>query len=234
MIAALALADQGFPVHLVERDSCLGGNLRNVFYFEGPGDPRAFLESTVARIAANLRITVHLSTELAQTTGFVGNFASRLTDGTELRHGVTIVATGAQEFRDSTHGLGTDARVVTQQQFEQQLANGSDVPQSVVMLQCVGPAERYCGRLCCTTALKNALRLKAANPLATITVLYKDIRTYGFKERVYTEARRQGIRFIRYEDEHPPTVETGDGPLIVRTRDPSSASTWNCAPKCSC
>jgi heterodisulfide reductase subunit A-like polyferredoxin len=220
MVAALALADQGFPVHLVERDSCLGGNLRNVFYFEGPGDPRAFLQSTVARIAANPRITVHLTSELAQTTGFLGNFTSRLTDGTELRHGVTIVATGAQEFRDGTHGLGTDARIVTQQQFEQQLANGSDVPQSVVMLQCVGPAERYCGRLCCTTALKNALRLKSANPGATITVLYKDIRTYGFKERVYTEARRQGIRFVRYDDEHPPTVETGDGPLIVRARDP--------------
>jgi heterodisulfide reductase subunit A-like polyferredoxin len=89
-----------------------------------------------------------------------------------------------------------------------------------VMLQCVGPAERYCGRLCCTTALKNALRLKTANPGATITVLYKDIRTYGFKERVYTEARSQGVRFVRYEDEHPPTVETADGPLIIRARDP--------------
>jgi heterodisulfide reductase subunit A-like polyferredoxin len=74
------------------------------------------------------------------------------------------------------------------------------------MIQCVGPAEKYCGRMCCTTALKNALRLKALNPAAEVTIVYKDIRTYGFKERLYTEARRQGVRFIRYDAEHPPRL----------------------------
>jgi len=75
------------------------------------------------------------------------------------------------------------------------------------MIQCVGPAEKYCGRICCATAFKNALRLKALNPKAEVTILYRDIRAYGFKERLYTEARRQGVRFIRYDFDRRPVVE---------------------------
>jgi len=84
--------------------------------------------------------------------------------------------------------------------------------QSIVMIQCVGPAEKYCGRICCATAFKNALRLKAVNPRADITILYRDIRAYGFKERLYTEARRAGVRFIRYDFDHKPVVEIQNPP----------------------
>jgi heterodisulfide reductase subunit A len=78
---------------------------------------------------------------------------------------------------------------------------------SVVMIQCVGPGEKFCARLCCSTALKNALKIKELNPQAEVTILYRDIRTYGFKERLYTEARRAGVRFIRFDFDHKPTVE---------------------------
>ncbi|MEK9162433.1 MAG: 4Fe-4S binding protein, partial [Chloroflexota bacterium] len=219
MTAALSLADQGYPVHLVERDSQLGGNLRNVFYTAAQvqtsnsklqNDPQVFLRETIQRVIQNPLITVHLSSELDSTTGFLGNFVSRLSDGTEIKHGVTIVATGGKEYRGDEYEYGKDPRVVTQQQFESLLANSQSVFRipnfSVAMIQCVGPAEKYCGRLCCTTALKNALKLKSLNPNAEITILYKDIRTYGFKERFYTEARRVGVRFIRY-DEQKPIVE---------------------------
>ena len=78
------------------------------------------------------------------------------------------------------------------------------------MIQCVGPAEKYCARICCTVALKNALALKEHNPDAQITILYKDIRTYGFTERLYTQAREQGVLFVRYDDEHKPEVASGE------------------------
>jgi len=98
----------------------------------------------------------------------------------------------------------------------------------VVMIQCVGPAEKYCARICCTTALKNALMLKRLDPGANVTVLYRDIRTYGFKERLYTEARRAGVRFVRYDFDRKPQVthdsgerSTGAVPgLQVRVREP--------------
>ncbi|MBI3761367.1 MAG: FAD-dependent oxidoreductase [Chloroflexi bacterium] len=218
MTAALSLAEQGFAAHLVERNSELGGNLRNVFYTseisnsesQTSNDPQAFLRDLIGRVSENPLVMVHLNAELSDTTGFVGNFVSRLTDGAEIRHGVTIVATGGKEYRGDEYLYGQDGRVKTQQEFEALLANPqSEIGnlQSVVMIQCVGPAERYCGRLCCTTALKNALRLKALNPKADVTILYTDIRTYGFKERLYTEARRQGVRFIRYEFDRRPDVE---------------------------
>jgi heterodisulfide reductase subunit A-like polyferredoxin len=153
------------------------------------------------------------------------------------------VATGGKEYRGEEYGYGQDPRVITQQQFEALLADRrrptadghpqSEICnlQSIVMIQCVGPAEKYCGRICCATAFKNALRLKTLNPKAEVTILYRDIRAYGFKERLYTEARRAGVRFIRYDFDRRPTVEiqnaksqtpNGDSrsPVIVRVRDP--------------
>jgi heterodisulfide reductase subunit A2 len=221
MTAALACAEQGFPVHLVERDEELGGNLRYVHTSLEPGtDPRAVMRDRIARIRANPLVKVHLNAELKSTTGFVGNFASRLANGTEIRHAVTIVATGGHEYRGEEYGYGTDPRIITQQQFEARLAGeptGGDL-RSIVMIQCVGPAQKYCGRVCCTTALKNAIQIKTLDPKAEVTVLYKDIRTYGFKERTYTEARQRGVRFIRYDDDAPPAVEPTT--LTVKTRDP--------------
>ncbi|MGW8251629.1 MAG: 4Fe-4S binding protein, partial [Anaerolineales bacterium] len=97
--------------------------------------------------------------------------------------------------------------------------------QSIVMIQCVGPAEKYCSRLCCTTAIKNALKLKEMNPSAEVTILYRDIRTYGFKEKLYSEARRKGVRFIQFEFERKPSVEfyettAGDSRVAIRAWEP--------------
>ncbi|HJX40220.1 MAG TPA: FAD-dependent oxidoreductase, partial [Anaerolineales bacterium] len=93
------------------------------------------------------------------------------------------------------------------------------LPDEVAMILCVGPAERFCGRICCTTALKNALALKRLNPAARITVLYRDIRAYGSKESLYTEARRAGVMFVRYDDTSRPQVEMRDGLPVIRARD---------------
>ncbi|NKQ36310.1 MAG: FAD-dependent oxidoreductase [Chloroflexi bacterium] len=237
MTAALSLAEQGFPVHLVEREAELGGNLRHVKteigdwkleignHHQSPianrQSPQKMLRCLVAQIQANENITVHRQSRVAQTSGFMGNFVSVIENGnacaersrssrTEIQHGVTILATGGQEYRGSEYGYGSDPRIVTQQEFEAILT--SDQPpaanyQSVVMIQCVGPAEKYCSRICCAVALKNTLALKARNPQAQITILYKDIRTYGFGERLYTKAREQGVLFVRYDDEHRPEVE---------------------------
>ena len=226
MTAALTLAEQGFPVHLVEREAELGGNLRNVFYLADPqADPRAFLESSVERVTAEPLIDVHLGVEVDDTAGFVGNFRSRLSDGVEIEHGVTIVATGGQEYRGDEYLYGSDPRVVTQQELEARLAGGAavdDLPDAVTMIQCVGPAERYCGRICCSQALKNALRLLDLKPEAEVTIIYRDIRVYGLGERLYTEARRRGVRLLHYDFERKPTVEAdpdGSAGLVVRAWD---------------
>ncbi len=232
MNAALTLARQGFPVHLVEREDRLGGNLLHLRYSlqEATGDgermwldPQAYARALIGRIQAEPRITVHLNTEVLETSGFVGQYVTRLRgpDGEKgVRHGVTILAVGGVEYRGPEYGYGTDPRIITQQEFEERLGEGKNLPDSVVMIQCVGPAERYCSRICCTTALKNALMLKRHKPQARVTVIYRDIRTFGFKERIYQEARRAGVLFVRYDFDRKPEVQVTDSGLQIRVREP--------------
>jgi len=225
MTAALTLADQGFPVHLLERDGKLGGNLRHLRFFETkdgkeePFSPQEYLADIQYKVARHPNINVHLNTELVGTHGFVGNFTSTLErDGHsfDVQHGATIIATGGEEYKGPEYGYGTDSRIVTQLEFESLLANPkSEIRnlKSIVMIQCVGPAEKFCSRLCCTTALKNALKAKETNPESDVTILFRDIRTYGFKEKLYTEARRAGVRFIHFDFDRKPdvVVENGSG-----------------------
>ncbi len=228
MTAALTLADQGFPVHLIERSGKLGGQLNNLKFFVpeiGNGNtpsPRAYLDRILTQIKERSNIKTHLNTELEETSGFKGNFRSSLRGEDEIydvQHGAIIVATGGEEYRGDEYCYGQSEQVVTQLEFEQMLAGSrdsklpdysiSEIPQSVVMIQCVGPAEKFCARLCCTNALKNAIKFKEINPQAKVTILYRDIRTYGFKERIYTEARRIGIQFLQFEFDDKPKVQVG-------------------------
>ncbi len=232
MTAALSLAESGFPVTLVEKEAELGGNLRHVFTSlpasgeDLPKQPQAVLDQLIEKVQANPNIQVHLQSRVLDTQGFMGNFTSLIQDANhqqqEVSHGVTILATGAQEYRGPEYGYGTDPRIITQQEFEARLAGSEaqELPESVVMIQCVGPAEKFCSRICCTVALKNAIYLKERNPEARITVLYRDIRVYGIKEQLYTAARQHGVIFIRYTDEHRPQVLNDNGILSIQAWDP--------------
>lgn len=223
MTAALTLAGQGFPVHLVERTAELGGNLRHIYTTaptsdvgERPKDPQEILGELVSQVCSQPAITVHLQSTVNTTTGFMGNFTSTIqkTGGAlqEIKHGVTILATGGQEYRGPEYGYGSDGRILTGQQFELALARDQVTARSVVMIQCVGPGEKSCSRICCSVSLKNAIRLKERNPDAEVVILYKDIRTYGFKERLYTEARERGVLFVRYDSDHRPEVRFESAP----------------------
>ena len=90
------------------------------------------------------------------------------------------------------------------------------------MIQCVGSRESdhpYCSRVCCAEAIKNALRIKALSPQTGVYVLYRDIRTYGFKESYYTKARQQGVMFVRYDETSKPEVSKNGAGLNVIVRD---------------
>lgn len=228
MAAALSLVQSGFPVHLVERQHELGGNLRHVLRTTSGRQPQQVLENLITRVESESNIKVYLDSQVVSTSGFVGNFTSQvLKNGAqshEISHGVTILATGAQEYRGAEYSYGSDARILTQLQFEGLLMPDpqslEQLPDSVVMIQCIGPAEQFCSRICCSVALKNAIRLKEIKPESKISILFKDIRTYGFKERTYTQARQAGVLFIRYQDDRPPQV-TADpgGELVIQTWD---------------
>jgi heterodisulfide reductase subunit A len=237
MTAALSLSEQGYPVDLVEKAPELGGNLRSVYMSSNGKDPQDVLAHLVEQVQANQNIAIHMESRITSTGGFMGNFTSVIQhkDGyqTEIKHGATILATGSAEYKGPEYGYGSDPRIVTQQEFEALLAGVGAVrepplheppllPDTVVMIQCVGPAEQFCSRICCTVALKNALALKERNPKAQIIVLYKDIRTYGFKERLYSKARELGVLFVRYDDENRPQVGRGGSRTALTPTTPAN------------
>ena len=225
MTAAVALAEEGFRVHLVEREPELGGHAKHVQYLFDGEAPQAFVAQTIERALTHPRITTHLGASVAAIDGFVGNFKTQIrTNGSdqEIEHGVIVVATGAQMHTPSEYLYGEDDRVVTQVDFEQMLAGGDVTADTVVMIQCVGSRDDerpYCSRLCCAHAIRNALKLKALRPQANVFVLYRDLRTYGFREKYYRLAREKGVRFIRYEPERKPVVRVDDGTLRVEAWD---------------
>jgi heterodisulfide reductase subunit A-like polyferredoxin len=221
LTAALNLADQGYDVTLVERTTELGGQARTLSRTGEGADVQAFLREQIARVEGHPRIEVLMGHEVIKSSGFVGNFKSTVachSDPTQrlIEHGIILVASGGQEYRGSSYGLGSDPRIITQGDLEQRLASDGDqaIPSSVVMLQCVGPwdeegddSDFYCSRICCSVAAKNALRIKELNPEAQVFVLYnRDIRTYGFQEALYTRAREAGVVFLRTEEGSQPEV----------------------------
>ena len=223
MTSALEIADQGYIVHLVEKAGELGGNLRHIKYIPTGEDPEEELRKLVERVSGHPSIKVHLGAQVADAHGYIGNFESTLVSErgeTVVNHGVSIIATGGVEYKPTEYLYGSEG-VMTQFELEGRLHMGYK-PDTVVMIQCVGSRceERtYCSRVCCTGAVTNALRIKETNPDADIYVLYKDMRTYGFKEDYYREAADRGVIFIRYTDEDKPVVEDQGG-LRVTVTDP--------------
>ncbi len=232
MTAALKLAEQGFEVYLVEREADLGGNLRNLFFTLEGEDVQAFLQKTIGQVRENPLIHVITNALVVDFTGSRGNFSTGLMIAPgmtyrKIEHGAVIVATGAKEARPREYLYGQDPRVMTQMEFEElmvkrpaELANKGQV----VMIQCVGSRDEerpYCSRTCCSTAIKNGLRLMEINPRAELSVLYRDIRTYGLMEEYYARARSQGIRFFRYEPDNKPEVRVDGESLMVAFEDPT-------------
>jgi len=228
MNAALGLARQGFGVFLVEKESGLGGFARKLHHTIEGGDIQAYIEKLVQEVSANDHITLMTEARITGFEGFKGNFTTEIVTGSspdkqKIEHGVIIVATGANEYQPKEFFYGEDSRVITQVELSDRLANrGASDLSSVVMIQCVGSRNEEnpeCSRICCQNAVKNALEIKKLNPNTQIYVLYRDIRTYGLLEDYYTEARGQGVIFIRFDKEAPPQVRVSPDGVFVTVKD---------------
>jgi len=233
MTAALTLAEQDSAVYLVEKEELLGGNLQHIRYLLNGERPQDELLRLTKEITRNPRIRVFTSATIENIEGSVGNFRTKIStprETTEITHGVVIVATGASQYQPHEYLYGQDKDVMTQRELEALLASGDDflsrqrpgTPGPVVMIQCVGSRDSnhpYCSRVCCTEAIKNALQIKTVSPETPVYVLYRDIRTYGFKESFYTKARQKGVVFVRYDEDQKPMVSRNSHGLEVTVFD---------------
>lgn len=231
MTAAINLADQGYPVHLVEKTDTLGGFARRLNHTWNGEDIRKNLVELSRRVRNNPNITLHLNSEVDRVEGFIGNFTTTIKSGgaeiVSIAHGAGIIATGGRRLRPENHyGYGELRGVYTGIEFDvaRQLGDKNVRElRSVVFIQCVGSREQerlYCSKVCCTHAINTAIRLKKEDPNRRVTILYRDIRSYGEREYLYQRARELGVIFINFELHGKPQVTMdGDNGLRVRVMD---------------
>jgi heterodisulfide reductase subunit A2 len=229
MEAALGLAGQGYPVHLVEKKDFLGGHALKLNETWNGEEVQPYVADLVQRVTNDPKIEVHLKSEIANVTGFVGNFVTTIaTEGreTEVAHGAAIIAIGGHSFKPTEYLYKQNPKVLLSLEMDQALREKNPVvtgAKSAAFIQCVGsrePERPYCSRVCCTHSVESALRLKELNPDMDIYILYRDLRTYGLRENLYKEAREKGVIFIRYDLDNKPVVEQdGQGNLTVTVRD---------------
>ena len=231
MTAALTIAEQGFESVLVEKEKTLGGTIGSLNYTHDAGETASNLKNLVAKVKKTKKIDVLTNGELVEFSGFIGNFSSVVASGTgkskkehTVDHGVVILATGGHEHRPGGYLLEESKKVLTQSELEKRLAGRSKnrAPDSIVMIQCAGSRGddlNYCSKVCCNHAVKNALKIKELNPAAQVIVLYRDMRTYGYAEDAYREARLKGVVFIPYDLDNKPEVYEKSRKLHVKFFD---------------
>ncbi len=217
MSAAMALGNMGYEVDLVEKHERLGGLLNDLNTILPANEPPSvLLDDLTQRLNANPKITIHTRAEVKKVEGYVGNFVVTVAENsseTTLKTGVIIVAVGARVMKpEGMYGYDGE-KVITHSELESLLAERKPIPQTVTMIQCVGsriPERTYCSRICCMTAVKNAVLLKEASPDTTITILYRDMQMYGVEnEDMFRKSKELGVRYVTYDPDRPPVVEDG-------------------------
>jgi heterodisulfide reductase subunit A2 len=225
LTAALGLAKQGFDVVLVEKEKELGGLSRKIAHTIEGKDVGEFLDGLIEEVKGHSRIELLTDARITGFSGYKGNFLTEVQVGDaperQFGHGVTILATGAREYQPKEFGYGEKPGVMTQLQLDELVTKEPATAAAwnqVVMIQCVGSRNDEnpnCSRVCCQTAVKHARELKKLNPEMDILILYRDMRMYGQLEEFYTQARREGIIFARFDLESQPVVDSNGAGLNV-------------------
>jgi len=229
MTAAVGIADHGYPVTIVESEEALGGQAMRLRTTLEGRDPQRYMQDLVEQVQKHPNITVRTDSRVVLSMGRAGAFNTVVygRDGVcTVEHGATILATGGREAKVYDYGFRVHPATLTQRELEDRLASGAldaGALSSVAMIQCWRSREdgrNYCSRICCAGALKNLHTLLRKNPALKVYVFYRDIMSYGFMEQYYTEARRLGALFIRYDLERRPKVEFEDGRPVITAYDP--------------
>jgi heterodisulfide reductase subunit A len=215
MTSALVLANRGYQVFLVEKSKELGGLLRNLHKLAPANvDAQELLAKQREAVKNHENIRLLTSTTIKEIQGYIGHYQVTVsTNSTEDNFGVgvIIIATGAKVFKPEGLYKYDGQRVITQFELEGLFRTNKFKANNVVMIQCVGARDeerKYCSRICCMTAIKNAIAVKEKNPKASVHILYRDIQAYGTEnEALYQRSKQLGVRYIKYDQEKLPEVK---------------------------
>jgi heterodisulfide reductase subunit A len=241
--AAIGLADIGLGVFLVEREAELGGWVERFGAMYPTGkNGRQLIAKLIEEVRRRPSIAVFTEAELVSKTGSFGNYQVGIRIGGStaetiaLGVGSIVVATGFETYAPEVgeYGYGIDG-VVTLPEFKE-LVDSAPGPlvhrgrrvRNVVYVYCVGsrePADKpsgnaYCSRYCCAATVAASVQLASRDAQVGQYHLYRDMRTYGKYELMYTESRKLGSVYVKFADDAPPSVARDeDGGLIVTVRD---------------
>jgi heterodisulfide reductase subunit A len=230
MTSALRLGDQGFQVYLAEKSDKLGGVATDIYKTLEGDDVQAFLSELIGKVENHPHIQVITRAIIVDHSGMPGMFKTGMQVGPQMfyrqiEHGVTVLATGAMVNPTEEYAFGSSEAVRTQLETQKFIVENPEKVKkwdNVVMIQCVGsrtPDNPNCSRICCQTAVKNALTIVEINPDARVFVLYRDMRTYGFQEEYYQKAREKGVIFVRFDQDNPPEVKPAGDKVEVSFTD---------------
>ncbi|MDA8406265.1 MAG: CoB--CoM heterodisulfide reductase iron-sulfur subunit A family protein [Deltaproteobacteria bacterium] len=225
MSAALALANMGYEVDLVEKQDRLGGLLNKLnMILPSNEHPSILVNSLVDRLKNHPRVAIHTESVVTKTEGYVGNFVATLNErgaDTKIKCGVVIVAIGAQAFKPEGLFNYDGTKVITHLELESKLNQGTVNAKNIAIIQCVGSRSKertYCSRICCMTAVKNAILIKEASPETKITIFYRDMQMYGVEnEEMFRKSKKLGVRFVTYDPKRPPTFD-GESVSVYHAR----------------
>ena len=220
MTSALSLAKQGILVKLVERESELGGTLRNLGkVYPSMTDAAELIRAKTESIKENPNIQLFTKTAVAKVSGHIGDYHVTVMEDKKEHNfsvGGIILATGASVFEpNGAFGYGKEKNVITQFQFEHMLYHPWEFEdiRSVVMIQCIGArdeARPYCSRICCMTAVKNAAVLRESYPNIQVSILFRDLQTaYILSQEDLDRARGLDVKFYRYNPARAPKLRNG-------------------------
>lgn len=225
--AALEIADHNFPVHIIEKDEFIGGQLRNIHKFNfDQMDAAEELASLRKKIDSNPLIKVSTSSSVKEVAGSIGSFTVKFTDENsklqEISGGAIIVAIGAEEYKPHDfYDYGKDSRIQTNLELSKDLKEGKIKDgETIVFIQCVGSRQAegrtYCSLVCCGQTIRHALYIKEKYPNSNIFVMYRDIRV-GYDGEIYYWKAKKFVNYIRYVDY--PTTETKEDGIYVSVKD---------------
>ena len=232
--AAHVLAEKGYDVTLVEQKNTTGGNVRNWDrLFPNQREASEVYQPLVKR-AAKEKLRILTDTVIKSVERQKKTYLLTLSNGESLTANAVLVSTGFHIFdahRKEEYGYGIYHDVITSADLEKMMSSSKKIrttkgkePQRVAFVHCVGSRDEkvgntYCSKVCCVTAVKQAIEVKQMYPNAEVFCLYMDLRMYDrYFEDLYRQAQEKyGVTFIRGRLSE--VAESFDDRLQIKTED---------------
>ncbi len=242
MRSAIALADMGTEVYLLEKENSVGGHVANYgSLFTTNIDGKNLVSNLHSEIKKRSNIKLFTNAELVEKKGGIGNFDIKVKTGNEtlpLHIGAFVINTGFENYEPvkGEYGYGEINNVITLPQFKElieksegELKFNNKKIETVAYIYCVGSRQdeegdnKYCSRFCCTAAIHSSIQVK--NKFKNITNLHynRGIRTYGKQELLYDESSKNGDIYLQFSLDSIPQLEQKGNNTTIKVKDILSA-----------